>query len=473
MISYINNKLLIDYLAYKNYIQSKNLKSYYLNKNIDNNKNKNFNENIFFDNNLLKNVNINSIYNNENINDYFINEKILKNAINNNTNLNNLTPYDSNFGLNNYINVNTTVKNIYSPYNINIDNINNNNFLSNNSKNQNLISFLIKSNQNINQSKEKISLTNKLCNKNSINQIRDLLKKSKYDNNLIRQMILILKKENGLHIVFKNLYGNYFIQELFSKMNSDLIQLTIDLISSDFVNIAENPSGTHCLQDLLNYINNSTMEISILKAIKYKEKEMAFDNNATYVLQKIISIIPDSKRIKLNNFILDNTKQLSLNANSVFVIKKFIVTNTNENNKKKMLNNLKNNFLIISQNPFGNYIIQYIFEIWPLRDCEIIINEIYDKVYELSSERFSLNIILKVFNIFSLEYKKKLIYFLLFSKNLLNLLKNKYGNFAIYKAVDNMDNEMKKEFEKFLVKNFNDFSKEKILANLFVYLLKK
>ena len=209
-----------------------------------------------------------------------VNEKIFKNSINNNTNLNHLTPYDSIIGLNNYKKVNTPLTNIYSPYSINIDNINNNNFLSNN-LNQNLISFLIKSNQNINQSKEKISLTNKLCNKNSINQIRDLLKKSKYDNNLIRQIILILKKENGLNIVFKNVYGNYFIQELFPKMSSDLIQLTIDLISSDFVNIAQNPSGTHCLQELLNYKNNSAKEISILNAIKYKEKEKAFDKNAT------------------------------------------------------------------------------------------------------------------------------------------------------------------------------------------------
>ena len=103
----------------------------------------------------------------------------------------------------------------------------------------------------------------------------------------------------------------------------------------------------------------------------------------------------------------------------------------------------------------------------------ICINEIYDKVYELSSERFLLNIVLKVFNIFSLEYKKKLIYFLCFSKNLLNSLKNKFGNYAIYKAVDNMDNEMKKEFKKFLVKNFNDFSKEKIMTDLFVCLLKE
>ena len=92
-----------------------------------------------------------------------------------------------------------------------------------NNQNQNLISFLIKSNQNINQSKEKITLTNKLCNKNSINQIRVSLKKSKYDNDLIRQIILILKKENGLHIVFKNVYGNYFIQELFPKMSSNTI----------------------------------------------------------------------------------------------------------------------------------------------------------------------------------------------------------------------------------------------------------
>ena len=98
--------------------------------------------------------------------------------------------------------------------------------------------------------------------------MRNLFLKNPNDISLIRKIILALNKENGLHTVFINIYGNYFIQDLFQKMNKDLIQLTVELISSEFVNIAKSPSGTHSLQSLLNYVNNSEIEISIVKAIK-------------------------------------------------------------------------------------------------------------------------------------------------------------------------------------------------------------
>ena len=316
------------------------------------------------------------------------------------------------------------------------------------------------------------SLTSTLCNKDGIKEIKNLLKKENYNKELIRNLILILNKENGLHKVFKNIYGNYFIQHLFSKMNDDLIQLTIDLISSEFVNVAKSPSGTHCLQELLNYVNNAEKQISVIKSIKYREIEMAYDKNAIYVLKKIISIVPDSKRIRLNNIIIENCKELSLNANAVFILKQFMATTTIEENKNRILNNLKNNLLIISQNPFGNYVIQFIFDIWPLKDCIIIVNEILDKACDLSCNRFSFNIVIKVLNIFNLDYRKKLINFLCFSSNVLNILNDKYGKIVINKAVNYMDSEMKYNFKKYLELNFkNTSSKMEILINQIMKLL--
>ena len=301
-----------------------------------NNINKN---NLFYINNVIHNVNKNNVDNNN------------KNVIKNNFCQNNLfesTNYDNlNNNSNNIVNevldfnnknllLNNEVfaNDISSIYNIYTNNYNN--YFNNNIYNQIKLINSSKLNNNINENvnklkalnNEKNSLTSILCSKKGINEMRNLILKNPNDINLIRKIILALNEENGLHTVFKNIYGNYFIQDLFQKMNKDLIQLTIDLISSEFVNIAKTPSGTHSLQSLLNYINNSEMEISIIKAIKFKEKEMAFDEYATYVLQKIISIIPDNKRIRLNSIIIENAKELSLNANSVFVLKKFIITNT-------------------------------------------------------------------------------------------------------------------------------------------------
>ena len=187
------------------------------------------------------------------------------NLFNNNFNNNlNLNPSENLFLNNNDSKAfnNMNLNNISFPSNFN-NNIYNNFFINNNISqklnfNQNLnqiINLKTETSNDINNIITKQSLTNLLCNKKGINEINNLLKNQQYNIDFIRKMILILKEENGLHIVFKNVYGNYFIQELFQKMNNDLIQLTIDLISSEFVNIAKSPCGTHCLQKLLNFIN--------------------------------------------------------------------------------------------------------------------------------------------------------------------------------------------------------------------------
>ena len=327
---------------------------------------------------------------------------------------------------------------------------------------------------NVNQINiQNFSLTSLLCSKKGINDIKNIIRNNPNNHDLIRKIILTLNEENGLHIIFKNIYGNYFIQDLFERMSEDLILLTFELISSEFVNIAKSPSGTHCLQNLLNYMNNSEIEIIVIKSIKYKEKEMAFDNNATYVLQKIISNIPDKKRTRLNNIIIENLREFSLNANSVLVLEKLISTNTIEENKKKIINIIKKHFLVIAQNPFGNYVIQYLFEVWPLRDCQPIINEIINKVIALSIERFSANIIIKSLKLFNKEYKKKLLFTLCFSSNIVNLLKNKYSYYVINKAIYFMDKDTKDKFKILLTQIMNNASlpKEKILINEIIILL--
>jgi hypothetical protein len=469
--SNVNNKYVLNSNYFKqiknpstNCIINNSVNKNLVGKGIVDNMNKNA---LFYNNNIIHNVSINNV--NDNNKNVIKNNNCQNNSFEN-TNYcnfynysNNIVNEDFNFNTNKNLLFNNEVfaNDISSIYNI--YNNNYNNYFTNNINNQiKLINFAkldnnINENVNVNKMKslnnnKKNSLTAVLCSKKGINDIRNLILKNPNDINLIRKIILILNEENGLHTVFKNIYGNYFIQELFQKMNKDLIQLTIDLINSEFVNIAKTPSGTHSLQSLLNYIDNSEMEISIIKAIKYKEKEMAFNEYATYVLQKIISIIPDNKRVRLNNIIIENAKELSLNANSVFVLKKFIMTNTIEENKRRLMNSIKKHFLIISQNPFGNYVIQYLLEVWTIKDCELIVNEIFNKVIELSSERFSANIIIYALKCFNNNYKKKLITILCFSVNIINLLKNKYSFYVINKTVNYMDKNTKTKFRLYLEK---------------------
>ena len=78
------------------------------------------------------------------------------------------------------------------------------------------------------------------------------------------------------------------------------------------------------------------MENLILENIKNKEIEMAYDINVTHILQKILLIILDAKRVELNNITIENIKDFALDINSVFVLKKFMATTTIVQNKNKI-----------------------------------------------------------------------------------------------------------------------------------------
>ena len=315
----------------------------------------------------------------------------------------------------------------------------------------------------LNDYSNETTLTNILCTRYGLIEMNLFLAKNIYANNYITNIILLLNKEHGLNTVFCDIYGNYFIQDLIHKMNRTQIQLILDLVFHDFVSISKNNSGTHCLQELLNHISTVKMKYTILNAIKKKEVEMIYDKNATYVLQKILLIIEDTKRIELNNIIIKNIFQFSMQHNSIYVLKIFIATANIIGNKKKVIEILSEFCIQISQNPFGNYVIQFVIEKWSIKDCGILIKQIIRKANILSCNKYSANVIDKALNYFDEKNRSKLISRLYLNRNILYLLNNKYGCCLLYKSINYMKIEKIKELETAYENEFKNINFENYL----------
>ena len=98
----------------------------------------------------------------------------------------------------------------------------------------------------------KVPLTKLLMTKKGISEIEKILYKNKNKN--IDILLQLLNKE-GLTKLMKNKFGNYFIQGLINNANYEHIKFILFLISSNFVDISENISGTYVIQKLLEKIN--------------------------------------------------------------------------------------------------------------------------------------------------------------------------------------------------------------------------
>ena len=489
----ISNQINDNQIGINNYLSAKNL-SYSLNQNLNgnninliqynNNKINNFN---FFPNlnqinniNMGNSININAFHSINNINNIsnMINNKILT------------APKDINItNLNNNFNFNISSNQISQINNQNqINNINNlhllqNNIIKNNSNNNNFINEnLNNSFKNKNNNKDagfteyndtnnnidinyvedfmkyikslSMPLVNFLCSPKGTLEIQKKLGKS--NNNECKIILVKLLDKEGLTAIMKNTYGNYFFQQMIKNEEEIIISLIISYISPNFIEISKDSSGTFSIQALLNEVSSIKEMQEILNCIKYHEMEMAFNKNATYVLQKIVLLFPDIHRIYLNEIILNNFKELCLDCNGICLIKNFIKTNTLINNKKRINEEISKNFVILAESPFGNYGIQYIMDNWNKNELNDIKKKIIDNLYKLSIQQFSSNVVEKGIEIFDEDSRDKIIKKLCFEGNFIILLKNKFGRFVLNKAINYMKIDLKNEFEVYLINNINN-----------------
>ena len=283
----------------------------------------------------------------------------------------------------------------------------------------------------------------------------EIQKKIETGQNQCKILIIKLLKKEGLSIIMKNIYGNYFFQQLIKGTQGIIISKIISYISDEFVNISKDPSGTFSIQALLNEVSSIKEEQQILICIQNHEIEMAFNKNATYVIQKIILLFPDIHRVYLNEIILNNFKDLCLDSNGICLIKNFIKTNTLINNKKRIIEEIVKNFVVLANSPFGNYGIQYIMDNWNQNELNDFIKKIMENIYKLSIQQFSSNVVEKAIEKIDDESREKMIRKLCFESNFIILLKNKFGRFVLQKAINHMSPELKNEFENNLVDKIN------------------
>ena len=316
----------------------------------------------------------------------------------------------------------------------------------------------------------RIPLTNFLSTRKGIIEMERYLNMNM--NKDLNILIQLLNKD-GLTKLMKNKFGNYFIQGIITKANCAQIKLIISLISDNFIEISENISGTYVIQRLLEKINTQELRLLIIKLIENRELEMAFNNNATYVLQKIIEKVPDIERIQLNEIIINNVFFLSLNPDCVFIVEKFINTITINSNKIRIINIIYIHCIQLSNNPYGNYLIQYILQIWKNDEIQNIRNLIIDNSYLMVRQRYASNVIEKCFEIFDDKNKKRMIINICINGDILTIIKNQYGHYVLNKIIKYIDEDTKIEIENILNKKIPEMNKkEKSKTKKFISLLK-
>ena len=245
--------------------------------------------------------------------------------------------------------------------------------------------------------------------------------------------------------LINNIYGNLIYQNFIEVLEQNNLYHLINFIKINFIEISHSPNGTRVIQKLIEkiYQNKSYKSFiffCLIEMIKGKVSELSIDENANHIIQKFIIYIPSP----FNNFIYyeicQNFLSISITKYGCCVIQKCLNNGTNEQREKLVYLVLQNTYFLI-KNQFGNYIYQCILF---LKDDNInmkMVNIIFPHIIPLCKEKYSSNVIEKLFDIQNEKIVNYLINYICSSqKRIIDLITDKYGNYIIQKILSVCNN---------------------------------
>ena len=267
-----------------------------------------------------------------------------------------------------------------------------------------------------------------------------IISNPQYSNNILYHFLIPYMLQ-----LINNVYGNLIYQNFIEVLEQNNLYHLVNFIKNNFIEISHSPNGTRVIQKLIEkiYQNKSYKSfifLYLIEMIKGKVCELSIDENANHIIQKFIIYIPSP----LNNFIYyeicQNFLLISITKYGCCVIQKCLNNGINEQREKLVYLILQNTFFLIT-NQFGNYIYQCLLF---LNDDNInmkMINIIFPQIISLSKEKYSSNVIEKLFDI----HNEKIVNYLINSicsneKKIIDLITDKYGNYIIQKILSVCNN---------------------------------
>ena len=260
-------------------------------------------------------------------------------------------------------------------------------------------------------------------------------------------------------------YGNYFFQKIILKCSLEQRLFLCDALHLHYAHIANDISGTHCLQSLIEKLSDSQEEEIIKNNIIDSLFTLSCGVNSTHVIQKLLGKIPEMKRTYINTFILDNFVQLCKDVNGICVVKKFLSENKSEVIAVHIVNALEKNCYEITRDQFGNYAMQHALDKYSYSKVCGVIRIICNDVVCFSNQKFSSNVVDKIMLVLYQhnrgEFNSIMKEIFMKEEKLLEIAKNKFGMFVLMNVWKLITEEDKEIIRKYLITQLGMSNEEK------------
>jgi len=207
-------------------------------------------------------------------------------------------------------------------------------------------------------------------------------------------------------------------------------------LSPRVAQIACDKRGTHALQALIGLVSTPDEQEILMSSVKTHVIELCMDANGTHVVQRLLFCFMPPVTDWIYYPVVNNLAEVAHHPYGLCVLKKCISQAKGPGKHQEMLlGQLAHHALDLVQSPYGNYAVQHALEEWGGPRCMPIFRTLEGRMMQLSIQKFSSNVVEKLFCSAPEEFRIRFISELIESEKMSVLVNSNYGHYVVKRAL--------------------------------------
>ncbi|KAJ0988608.1 hypothetical protein J5N97_006964 [Dioscorea zingiberensis] len=234
-------------------------------------------------------------------------------------------------------------------------------------------------------------------------------------------------------------FGNYLIQKLLDVCSEEQrmsIILILTKYPDELVRISLNVHGTRAVQKLIETIKTRQQIALVMSALQPGFLELIKDLNGNHVIQRCLQSLTSEDNKLIFEAAAKHCVEIATHRHGCCVLQRCIAHSVGEH-RLRLVSEVSANGLLLSQDPFGNYVVQFILDSKNQSVIMILASQFEGNYVQLSMQKFSSNVVEKCLKVFGEEGRAKIIAELLSVHHFEQLMQDPYANYVVQSALVN------------------------------------
>ncbi|KAJ6965076.1 pumilio [Populus alba x Populus x berolinensis] len=250
--------------------------------------------------------------------------------------------------------------------------------------------------------------------------------------------MVFLEVKDLVHDLMEDQFGNHVIQKLFEVCGeAQMTQLILSLIHNQrrLLGLCFHPVGTRAMQKMIEHIKTPEQRLLLAPVLIRRTVILSRNQNGYHVIQKCMEHFPFDDIKPLIKEIAESFLDIAMDKSGCCVLNRALYYAQGEL-KQRLLHETITNAMLLSESPFGNYVVQHVLN-ERIQNATIgILEHLKGCFVSLSMNKFGSNVVEKCLIWSGEENASMIIEEFMHSPYFVNVCRNNFGNYVVQKALE-------------------------------------